>query len=49
MNKFERVSSDHHQMSLAGDPLSRGEWEGGEGCPTWSGGGVTCLTFPRVG
>ena len=30
MNKFEQVSSDHHQMSLAGVPMSDG-WP----YPTW--------------
>ena len=45
MNKFEQVSSDHHQMSLAGEGecvVSRSDVWGGGQIPrsdVWGGGG----------
>ena len=42
MNKFEQVSNDHHQMSLAGEGVGPQGWCLGDGVSpqVWCAGGV---------
>ena len=42
VNKFEQVSSDDHQMSLAGTGLGWGDPMSGGGPRARAGGGVHC-------
>ena len=57
MNKFEQVSNDHHQMSLAGEGIGPQGWCLGDGvspqvwCAGGGGGTIPCdlfhVTYPH--